>query len=149
MSQLLSAPQTVKFFFPAFEFMWLVEETKLNLPLELDFTHEGRNSEMVGKLLQQHSWLKVGSPDMHFTTSLINTIIRCDFVHAGFQLLSSLTTLRPNKVPEVEWDLTTNRVLTMEYCDGVHIDDVDSVRAKGIDPQFISDCVGKVSDILG
>ena len=49
----------MKFFFPAFEFMWLVEETKLNLPLELDFTHEGRNSEMVGKLLQNHSWLKV------------------------------------------------------------------------------------------
>ena len=41
--------------------MWLVEETKLNLPLELDFTHEGRNSEMVGKLLQNHSWLKVGN----------------------------------------------------------------------------------------
>ena len=53
--------RTVKFFFPAFEFMWLVEETKLNLPLELDFTHEGRNSEMVGKLLQNHSWLKVGN----------------------------------------------------------------------------------------
>ena len=23
----------------------------------------------------------------------------------------------------MEWDLTTERVLTMEYCDGVHIDD--------------------------
>ena len=78
---------TVKLFFPGFGFMWLVEETKRNLPLELDFAHEGCNSEMVGKLLQGHSWLKV---------------------------------------PEIEWDLTTDRVLTMEYCDGVHIDDRDA-----------------------
>ena len=99
----------MKFFFPAFEFMWLVEETKRNLPLELDFAHEGCNSEMVGKLLQHHSWLKV---------------------------------------PEVEWDLTTDRVLTMEYCDGVHIDDVDAVLAQGVDPQFVSECVGKVRNSI-
>lgn len=96
---------TVKLFFPGFGFMWLVEETKRNLPLELDFAHEGCNSEMVGKLLQGHSWLKV---------------------------------------PEIEWDLTTDRVLTMEYCDGVHIDDRDAVIAQGIDPQFVSECVGKM-----
>ena len=53
--------KTVKFFFPAFEFMWLVEETKRNLPLELDFSHEGRNNEMVGKFLDHHSWLKVST----------------------------------------------------------------------------------------
>jgi len=60
---------------------------------------------MVGKLLQNHSWLKV---------------------------------------PEIEWDLTTERVLTMEYCEGVHIDDVDAVHAQGVDPQFVSECVGKM-----
>ena len=50
-------------------------------------------------------------------------------------------------MPEIEWDLTTERVLTMEYCDGVHIDDVDAVHAQGVDPQFVSECVGKVSAI--
>ena len=51
-------------------------------------------------------------------------------------------------MPEVEWDLTTERVLTMEYCDGVHIDDVDAVHAQGVDPQFVSECVGKVSTMI-
>ena len=38
----------VKAAFPQFEFMWLAEEMKKNLPLELAFTQEGRNSEKVG-----------------------------------------------------------------------------------------------------
>ena len=50
-----------------------------------------------------------------------------------------------HQVPEIEWELTTERVLTMEYCDGVHIDDVEAVHAQGVDPQFVSECVGKVS----
>ena len=29
--------RSVKFFFPQFEFMWLAEEMKKNLPLELSF----------------------------------------------------------------------------------------------------------------
>ena len=118
---LLSAPQAVKFFFPAFSFMWLVKETKMNLPLELDFAHEGRNSEMVGKLLQQHSWLKVGTRNMHFASPM-NTIIKI-LCTLYFNRSVSLTILRPNKVPEVEWDLTTDRLLTMEYCDGMTVHD--------------------------
>ena len=27
---------------------------------------------------------------------------------------------------------------------GVHIDDVDAVLAQGVDPQFVSECVGKM-----
>lgn len=37
-------------------------------------------------------------------------------------------------VPQVFWDLTTPRVLTMEYVDGVKISDVDRLRAMGVDP---------------
>lgn len=33
--------------FPDFKMQWLVEETKKNLPIELDFEHEGRNAEKV------------------------------------------------------------------------------------------------------
>lgn len=31
--------------FPGFNYQWLVEETKENLPLELDFRHEARNAQ--------------------------------------------------------------------------------------------------------
>lgn len=33
--------------FPDFKMQWLVDETKKNLPIELDFEHEGRNADKV------------------------------------------------------------------------------------------------------
>lgn len=50
----------VKQLFPEFEFMWLVDEAKKNLPLELDFLNEGRNAEKVAQMLKQFDFLKVG-----------------------------------------------------------------------------------------
>lgn len=49
----------VKQIFPDFEFMWLVEEAKKNLPLELDFLNEGRNAEKVAHMLKNFDFLKV------------------------------------------------------------------------------------------
>ncbi|XP_072842592.2 aarF domain-containing protein kinase 1 [Pogona vitticeps] len=49
----------VKQIFPDFEFMWLVEEAKKNLPLELDFLNEGRNAEKVSHMLRSFDFLKV------------------------------------------------------------------------------------------
>lgn len=40
----------VAWFFPDFKFQWLVEESKKNLPQELDFLHEGKNAEKVNNL---------------------------------------------------------------------------------------------------
>ena len=45
--------------FPDFKFDWLVEETKKNLPRELDFTQEGRNAEKLEKMFKKYQWLKV------------------------------------------------------------------------------------------
>lgn len=45
--------------FPDFAFMWLVEEAKKNMPLELDFLNEGRNAEKVADMLRQFNFLKV------------------------------------------------------------------------------------------
>lgn len=39
--------------------MWLVEEAKKNLPLELDFLNEGRNAERVAQMLKNFDFLKV------------------------------------------------------------------------------------------
>lgn len=46
--------------FPDFKIKWLVDETKLNLPIELDFLHEGENCEKIeGLFKKQFQWLKV------------------------------------------------------------------------------------------
>ncbi|KAL8169101.1 UNVERIFIED_CONTAM: hypothetical protein K2H54_037929, partial [Gekko kuhli] len=49
----------VKQIFPDFEFLWLVEEAKKNLPLELDFLNEGKNAEKVAQMLKSFDFLKV------------------------------------------------------------------------------------------
>lgn len=49
----------VKQIFPDFEFLWLVDEAKKNLPLELDFLNEGRNAEKVAHMLKCFDFLKV------------------------------------------------------------------------------------------
>lgn len=49
----------VKFVFPQFEFMWLAEEMRKNLPLELAFTQEAQNAEKVAMIFKDTTWLKV------------------------------------------------------------------------------------------
>ena len=49
----------VKRVFPEFQFTWLVEETKKNLPLELDFLNEGKNSEKLQVKFSRLKFLKV------------------------------------------------------------------------------------------
>ncbi len=41
-------------------------------------------------------------------------------------------------IPEVYWDYTTKSVLTMEHIPGIKMDQVDDIRAHGIDPNDIA-----------
>lgn len=45
--------------FPDFNMQWLVDESKKNLPIELDFVNEGRNAEKVAGLFKRFKWLRV------------------------------------------------------------------------------------------
>uniref|UniRef100_A0A3Q3LLW6 AarF domain-containing protein kinase 1 n=1 Tax=Labrus bergylta TaxID=56723 RepID=A0A3Q3LLW6_9LABR len=72
--------RAVHWLFPDFAFMWLVEEAKKNMPLELDFLNEGHNAERVAKMLGHFPFLKV---------------------------------------PMIHWHLSTKRILTMEFAEGI------------------------------
>jgi len=97
--------RSVKFFFPQFEFMWLAEEMKKNLPLELSFVQEAKNCEKVARMLREFEWLKV---------------------------------------PKIEWDYTTDRLLVMEYCSGCHINDIHSLKKAGVDVYDVSSKIGQM-----
>ncbi|KAK3786290.1 hypothetical protein RRG08_060215, partial [Elysia crispata] len=79
--------------FPEFDYIWLAEETKKNLPVELDFLNEGKNCERVGRLLKKFKFLKV---------------------------------------PKIYWEFSSERVLTMEYCEGGKVDDVKYMKENNI-----------------
>ncbi|XP_061700890.1 aarF domain-containing protein kinase 1 isoform X1 [Syngnathoides biaculeatus] len=95
----------VHWLFPDLTFMWLVEEAKKNMPLELNFLNEGHNSEIVSKLLAHFTFLKV---------------------------------------PIIHWDLSTKRVLTMEFVEGGQVNDREYMKAHGINVNEISENLGKM-----
>lgn len=45
--------------FPEFKFQWLVDESKKNIPQELDFALEGRNAEKMAKMFENVEWLHI------------------------------------------------------------------------------------------
>ncbi|KAM4013360.1 aarF domain-containing protein kinase 1 isoform 2-T2 [Anomaloglossus baeobatrachus] len=78
--------RAVKKVFPQFEFMWLVEEAKKNLPRELDFLNEARNAEKMTAM-----------------------------------------------IPKIHWDVSTERVLVMEYVEGGQANDRQYMERNRID----------------
>uniref|UniRef100_A0A8C2CMD0 AarF domain-containing protein kinase 1 n=1 Tax=Cyprinus carpio TaxID=7962 RepID=A0A8C2CMD0_CYPCA len=85
--------QVVHWLFPDFAFMWLVEEAKKNMPLELDFLNEGRNAEKIAEMLKQFTFLKI---------------------------------------PKIHWDLSTKRILTMDFAEGGQVNDREYIKKHGI-----------------
>ena len=85
--------------FPEFSFNFLVEETKRNLPLELDFVNEGKNAERLARTFFKFPWLKI---------------------------------------PEIFWDLSSTRVLTMEFVEGGEVTDKNYMIKNGISCREVS-----------
>jgi len=67
--------------------------------------------------------------------------LKHDKERAGFyQRRENAETFRKNfakdgiaRVPEIKWTYTTRRVLTMEYVEGIQIDDLEGLEKAGID----------------
>ena len=71
----------VKVAFPQFSFMWLADEMRTNLPLELAFTQEGQNSEKVAKIFKDYTWLKVPKICWKHTTDRVLVMEYCPGAH--------------------------------------------------------------------
>lgn len=57
--------------FPDFKMQWLVEESKKNLPRELDFIQEGKNAERAAQMFNMYPWLKVPKIYWDLSTSRV------------------------------------------------------------------------------
>lgn len=97
--------KVVHWLFPDFAFMWLLEEAKKNMPLELDFLNEGRNAERVANMLSHFPFLKV---------------------------------------PKIYWDLSTKRILTMEFAEGGQVNDREYIQRHSINVNQLSENLGKL-----
>lgn len=91
--------------FPDFKFDWLVNETKKNIPKELDFILEAQNAEKVKKLFSNYSWLHI---------------------------------------PKIYWNISSSRVLTMEFAEGGQITDLNYYKDKKINPYEVANKLGQL-----
>ncbi|XP_029139302.1 uncharacterized aarF domain-containing protein kinase 1 isoform X6 [Protobothrops mucrosquamatus] len=83
----------VKQIFPDFEFMWLVDEAKKNLPVELDFLNEGKNAEKVAYMLRCFDFLKISRNlgKIYSEMIFVNGFVHCD-PHPGNVLVRKCPT---------------------------------------------------------
>jgi aarF domain-containing kinase len=51
-------------------------------------------------------------------------------------------------IPRVRWDLSSARVLTMEFIDGVKVTDVETLRSKGIDPRAVGETISNLFSLM-
>lgn len=66
--------QMVARIFPEFKFLWLSEEMRENLPKELDFIMEGKNSEKLDNLLGHFKFLKIPKVYWEHSTKRVLTM---------------------------------------------------------------------------
>ncbi|MEX2372917.1 MAG: AarF/UbiB family protein [Dehalococcoidia bacterium] len=65
-----------------------------------------------------------------------------NFIHEGRAaetIAASLIDRDDVVIPAIHWELSTRRVLTMDYIDGIKITDVPALRAAGVDPSQVAD----------
>ncbi|KAK9306059.1 hypothetical protein QLX08_003121 [Tetragonisca angustula] len=91
--------------FPDFKFDWLVDETKKNIPRELDFTQEGKNAEKIQNIFSHYHWLKI---------------------------------------PKIHWDISSSRVLTMEFLEGGQVNNLKYIQNSNLNPYEVSSKLGRL-----
>ncbi|XP_059613166.1 aarF domain-containing kinase 1-like [Phlebotomus argentipes] len=83
--------------FPDFNMQWLVEESKRNLPIELDFLNEGRNAEQIASMCQSYKWLKI--PKIHWEYSTDRVLVM-EYVEGG--QVDDLEYMQRHKIDPIE-----------------------------------------------
>mgnify|MGYP001811015252 CR=1 FL=1 len=88
----------IKFLFPDFRFGWIAEETKKNLPIELDFRIEAQNIEKIRRMLGKHSFVKIPHVYQQYSSSRVLTMEYCEGRRADDLAFMKQNRIDPNKV---------------------------------------------------
>ncbi|KAJ6217942.1 hypothetical protein RDWZM_009099 [Blomia tropicalis] len=91
--------------FANFDFRWLAEETRRNLPLELDFYNEGINGERMADILKKFPWVKI--PKIYWKYTTERTLV---MEFAEGELISNRDYFLKQKIDTVE---LSNRIEKM------------------------------------
>lgn len=103
------AVRAIKYIFPEFDFDWIADELRINLPKELDFTSEAHNAERIAKYLSL-------SPNLAAGVGAV-------------------------RIPRIHWDLSSRRVLTMEFLPGAKATNRAYLLRHGIAPSQVASLI--------
>ena len=90
-----SAVSIVKYFFPDFEFGWLADEMKANLPLEMNFIHEASNANQLSRNFRSNAVLNIP-----FVISANERILIMEFCNGT--RIDNLEYLKENRISNSE-----------------------------------------------
>ncbi|XP_010551532.1 PREDICTED: uncharacterized aarF domain-containing protein kinase 1 [Tarenaya hassleriana] len=118
-----------------------VQYPGLEQKMRLDTTIMSFLSKSVAKLFPDYrfDWL---------VTEFVKAISQeLDFIQEAKNSERTAKNFKNNKmviVPRVFWELTTNRVLTMQFCEGLKVDDVKSLKISNISPVKVANALVEV-----
>lgn len=98
--------------FPSFQFQWLADEVRRNLPQELDFRLEANNMNKCSQLFKSNG--------ITFVKVQIVIII------SSYSFLLPFSPSPYMEVPEVY--VATQRLLIMEFCEGGKINNLEYIK---------------------
>ncbi|KAE8689611.1 putative ABC1 protein [Hibiscus syriacus] len=110
---------TLHWLFPSFDYRWLVAEIRESLPKASYF--DNLLFDELDFLIEAKNSVKCLENFRKMSPHI------ADYVYA----------------PEVVWSLTTSKLLTMEFMDGVQVNDVNSIRRLGMQPGEVSKLVSQ------
>lgn len=99
--------------FPSFQFQWLADEVRKNLPQELDFRLEANNMNKCSQLFKSNG------------ITFVKVQIISHLTPFGLLLLPFFPSPYM-EVPEVY--VATQRLLIMEFCEGGKINDLEYIK---------------------
>ncbi|XP_076944468.1 putative ABC1 protein At2g40090 [Bidens hawaiensis] len=135
---------TLHWIFPSFDYRWLIDEVHESLPKELDFLNEANNSIKCMdnfRRLSPHIAEYVYAPmELDFLNEANNSI-KC---------MDNFRRLSPHiaeyvYAPAVYWNLSTSKLLTMEFVEGPQVNDLKSIQKLGLNPHDIAKLVSFLS----
>lgn len=122
-----------------------IQYPRLASQVQTDFTTLKVLATVVGKLFKnwEYTWL---FPELEESVHL-----ELDFLQEatnGERVGRLFERDRRIHIPRVRWDLSSSRVLTMEYIDGVKVTDVNTLKGKGIDPRAVGETISNLFSLM-
>lgn len=122
-----------------------VQYPRLASQVNTDFTTLKVLASVVGYLFKdwEYTWL---FPELEESVKL-----ELDFLQEATNGERVATLFRNDRrihIPSVRWDLSSSRVLTMEFIDGIKVTDVNRLKAHRIDSVAVGECISNLFSLM-